>query len=53
MVNVADCAYVYVRLGPLELTFCHFTFPSKRTMSINNQTPCPTGDRVNLHITSL
>jgi hypothetical protein len=48
---VANCAYVYVRLGPLELTFCHFTIPSKRTMSINKSIPRPTRDGVNLQIT--
>jgi len=34
VINVANRAYIHVRLGPLKLAFCHFKFPSKRTIYI-------------------
>jgi hypothetical protein len=32
MIDVANRAHIHVRLGPLKFAFCHFTFPSKRTI---------------------
>jgi hypothetical protein len=32
VVDVTNRAHIHVRFGPLKLAFCHFRFPSKRTI---------------------